>query len=438
MAAPSRLRFSTAVVLVAVVAALFAVGFRLALNGLVHAFSGEHDIVSAIRRVPVGLRILLPAAGGLAAGLFGRLAKKGGGHGVGDVMEAVVLGRVKLSIRNTIVKCIGSFFALATGNSVGREGPLIRFGGASGSFIGEKLGLGTDQTRLLIAAGTAAGFAAAYNTPFAAVLFVIEVVTNFVVLDATLPALVATVIATTIARAAAGPGPIYGSRAFAFGPPGELLLFVGLAVAAAVVSQGFMRLLALGEIAFRKISLPWRSALGGLATGGILCVLPEVAGNGAEPLNAMLDGRLAVGFVALLIVGKAVATTTSVSSGNPGGVFTPSLAIGGAVGIVYAWAAQKLGLHPAAAGGYALVGMAAATAATTHAPLMAAVMVFELSGDYSIVLPLVISTALATLISRRLRADSIYTAELRERGIDWPTTSLPGTASPDARTGSPA
>ena len=438
MNATSRLRFPAAVVLVAVVAALFAVGFRLALNALVLVVSGEHDIVSAIRRAPLALRVALPAIGGLAAGLLALLAKQGGGHGVGDVMEAVVLGRVRLSIRNTVLKSVGSFLALATGNSVGREGPLIRFGGASGGFVGDKLGLGTDRTRLLIAAGTAAGFAAAYNTPFAAVLFVVEVVTTLVVLDAILPAIVATVIATTIARAVAGPGPIYGARAFAFGPPSELLLFVGLAITAAVVSQGFMRLLAFGEVAFRKVSLPWRSALGGLATGGVLVVLPEVAGNGAEPLNAMLDGRYAIGFVALFVIGKALATTTSVSSGNPGGVFTPGLAIGGAVGVVYAWAAQRLGLHPAAVGVYALVGMAAATAATTHAPLMAAVMVFELSGDYSIVLPLVLSTGLATLLSRRMRADSVYTAELRERGVDWPTRSLPETASPDARTDSPA
>ena len=136
----------------------------------------------------------------------------------------------------------------------------------------------------------------------------------------------------------------------------------------------------------------------------------------------MLDGRFAIGFVALLIVGKAIATTASVSSGSPGGVFTPTLLIGGALGFLYASILARLGLHVGAAGGYALVGMAAAIAATTHAPLMAAVMVFELSGDYAIALPLVLATAIATYLSRRMRRDSIYTAELRKRGVGWEVT----------------
>jgi CIC family chloride channel protein len=148
-------------------------------------------------------------------------------------------------------------------------------------------------------------------------------------------------------------------------------------------------------------------------------VLPEVAGNGYEPLNAILNGAFALKFTLALLLGKCLATTASVSSGSPGGVFTPTLLIGGALGFIYAGALSGLGLHVGAAGGYALVGMAAATVATTHAPMMAAVMVFELSGDYAIALPLVLATALGTFVSRQLRPDSIYTAELRQRGVAW-------------------
>jgi CIC family chloride channel protein len=151
-------------------------------------------------------------------------------------------------------------------------------------------------------------------------------------------------------------------------------------------------------------------------------LLPECAGNGYEPLNALLDTASSAGFVALLLLGKFLATTASVSSGSPGGVFTPTLLIGGALGALYAHALSSLGAPLASTGGYAVVGMAAATAATTHAPLMAAVMVFELSGDYAIALPLVLATAIATLISRRLRRQSIYAAELMERGIAWEVT----------------
>ncbi len=168
--------------------------------------------------------------------------------------------------------------------------------------------------------------------------------------------------------------------------------------------------------------MPWRPALGGLLAGLGVALLPEVAGNGYEPLNLLLDGRLAVGFVALLLVGKMLATTASVSSGSPGGIFTPTLLIGGGTGFLYAHGLSALGLPVGEPGGYALVGMAAATAAAIHAPLLASVMIFELSGDYAIVLPLMLATAIATLMSRRIDRDSVYAAELRRKGLGWEVT----------------
>jgi CIC family chloride channel protein len=232
------------------------------------------------------------------------------------------------------------------------------------------------------------------------------------------------VVAAALTRAVVGEGPIYGQRAFHLSSKMELLAFGGLGLFAALGAQGFMRLLSLGEALFQKpwLKPPWRSALGGLLAGALVAALPEVAGNGYEPLNAILNGAFALKFTLALLVGKCLATTASVSSGNPGGVFTPTLLIGGALGFIYAAALSGLGLQVGAAGGYALVGMAAATAATTHAPMMAAVMVFELSGDYAIALPLLLATALATFVSRQLRPDSIYTAELRQRGVAWQLT----------------
>jgi len=233
------------------------------------------------------------------------------------------------------------------------------------------------------------------------------------------------VIATVATRAVVGEGPIYGTRAFAVHHPAELIGFAVLGAAAAVAAQGFMRLLAQGEHWFRRpfFRQPWRPALGGLIAGGIVAALPEVAGNGYEPLNGILDGQFAIGFLAWLMVAKAVATTASVSSGSPGGVFTPTLLIGGSVGFLFGTAmGQLFGDAVGDPGGYALVGMAATTAASTHAPLMAAVMAFELSGDYAVVLPLILATATAALLSKALRRDSIYTAELTARGIGWEVT----------------
>ncbi|HYP89197.1 MAG TPA: chloride channel protein [Polyangiaceae bacterium] len=411
--------------LVALSAAAFAIAFRAALSFVVRRFGGATDVVSAAQAAPIWLRLLSPAIGGLLAGLLGILvARAPAGQGVADVMEAVVLGRVRLSMRVTLLKSLSSWLAIVSGGSLGREGPLIQFGGAAGKWLSDRLALSMTRTRVLIAAGTAAGFAAAYNTPFAAVLFVVEVVLGVVALDTVVPVLVATVVASALTRAVVGEGPIYGVRAFHSSSPVELLAFGGLGVFAALGAQGFMRLLSLGEKCFRhpRLPPPWRSALGGLLAGALIAALPEVAGNGYETLNALLDGQFALRFTLLLLIGKCLATTASVSSGSPGGVFTPTLLVGGALGFVFWELLTRAGCSLGPPGGYALVGMAAATAATTHAPLMAAVMVFELSGDYAIALPLVLATGIATWASRQLRPDSIYTAELRQRGVAWQLT----------------
>lgn len=417
-------RFSLALILVASASAGFAIAFRSALSAAMGLAGGAHDVVALIEQLPPAWRVLLPVLGGLLAGCFGLASLRfGRSHGVGDVMEAVALGRVRLSLRGTLLKSAASFCAIASGGSIGREGPLIQFGGACAQAVSARLALPAAQTRRMIAAGVAAGFAAAYNTPFAAVLFVLEIVTGVVVLDAILPALVATAISTVLTRASVGEGPIYGARAFVMRSPLELFAFTGLAVVAALVSVGFMLLLSWGERQFKRMALaaPLRAAAGGLLTGLCVAVLPDVAGNGYEPLNRLLDGSILPELVLLLLLGKLVATVSTVASGSPGGVFTPTLLVGGAVGLLYGATLGRLA-HVGPAGGYALVGMAAATAACTHAPLMAAVLVFELSGDYAIVLPLVLATAVATTVSRRLRPQSIYAAELKRRGVSWELT----------------
>ncbi|HEY5958443.1 MAG TPA: chloride channel protein [Polyangiaceae bacterium] len=435
--ATQTVAFTFGVLTVAIGTAAFATGFRSTLGLVTRSMSASGDIVSAMRALPWYGRLLLPTFGGLLAGILGLLVQRAPeGHGVGNVMEAVVLGRVHLSMRVTLMKSLASWFAIVTGGSLGREGPLIQFGGAVGNFVGQRLGLTLDRTRLLIACGTAAGFSAAYNTPFAAVLFVLEVVTGIVVLDAVLPALVSTVLAVVITRAVFGQGPVYGQRNFYLASTTELIAFGVLGIIAAAGAQLFMRLLSWAEHCFRRpnLPLPFRPALGGCLAGLAVTCLPDVAGNGYEPLNRLLDGQLSVGFVCWLLLGKYVATTASVGSGSPGGVFTPTLLLGGSLAYLYATALSALGITTGAPGGYALVGMAAATGATTHAPLMAAVMVFELSGDYSIVLPLILATAVATTVSRWVARDSIYSADLQQRGIRWEVT-LEGRrlVDPDAR-----
>lgn len=413
-----------ALVLVAIAAGGFAIAFRASLAAAVHAVAGVTTVVDAMAGADWWWRLLFPMLGALAAGALALTIAKRGGGGVSDVMEAVALGTARLSIVVTLVKSAASWCAIVCGGSLGREGPLIQFGGAAGYSVGSRFGLHAEDRRVLVAAGTAAGFAAAYNTPLAAVAFVLEVVAGIVVVDTVVPTLVATVIATVLTRAAVGSGPIYGTRAFELLHAGELFAFAGVGLVAALVAFGFTRLVSLGEHAFRRpwLKPPLRQALGGLGAGAIIVFLPIVAGNGYEPLNTLLDGTPTLGVVAALLVAKAVATTSSVASGSPGGIFTPTLLIGGCTGYLFGSALAAAGFEVGAPGGYALVGMAAGIAAATHAPLMAAVLAFELSGDYAVVLPLVLATALATALSRTLGRDSIYMMELRARGVSWELT----------------
>lgn len=417
-------RFLFALVLVALAAAGFAIAFRALLAAALRGAAGAANVVDAMTAAGWWWRLALPMGGALVAGVCARLIARREGGGVSDVMEAVALGRGKLSIVVTLVKSTASWCAIVCGGSLGREGPLIQFGGAAGYEVGTRIGLSAEDRRVLIAAGTAAGFAAAYNTPLAAVVFVLEVVAGIAVVDAVVPTLVATVIATALTRAAVGAGPIYGTRGFVATHAGELFAYAGVAVVAAVIAFAFTRLVALGEHVFRRSWLrpPWRQALGGLGAGAVIVFVPAVAGNGYEPLNLVLDGTLPLGVVAALLVAKCVATTSSVASGSPGGVFTPTLLVGGCTGYLWGSALGAAGLDVGPPGGYALVGMAAAIAAATHAPLMAAVLAFELSSDYAVVLPLVLATAVATAVARVLGRDSIYTAELRARGVSWELT----------------
>lgn len=419
-----RLRFVVALVFVSMGAAMFAVVFRGSLALCYRALFRATNVVDAIANLPAWLRFGVPILGGLVAGTISRL-RVSARQGVSNVMEAVVLGNVALSLRTTLNRVGASWSAIAAGMSIGREGPLIEFGGSLGATAGRIMRTPLDSTRVLIASGTAAGFAAAYNTPFAAVLFVFETIVGVAAPAAMLPAIASTVFATSLTRAIVGAGPIYGQRAFAVESYRDVVAFGLLGLVATLAALGFKRTLSLMEDRFERHAppQPLRAAMGGVLVGVIAIALPEVAGNGYEPLNGILDQRMALGEVALLLFAKVFATSASVASGVPGGVFTPMLLVGAALGTL--WAQMVSSIVPGAtvnAGGYALVGMAATTAASIHAPLTAAVLVFELSGDYPIAIPLLLATLLSTTFSRLLGSESVYDAELRRKGLGWKLT----------------
>ncbi|HSN26580.1 MAG TPA: chloride channel protein, partial [Kofleriaceae bacterium] len=277
------------------------------------------------------------------------------------------------------------------------------------------------SAQVVLASGVAAGFAAAYNAPMAASLFVIEVVTGVIVLEAAVPILLAAVIATVITQYAVGGAPLYGLRDFGRVAPIELLAFAGLGLVAAPLGVMFLRMLAFVERGWRHLPVPARSAAGGLLCGAVLIAVPAVAGNGFEPLDMLLDGKLAIAGVAWLLLAKPLATAASVGSGNPGGVFTPTLLLGALIGTLYAAALAACGAD-VTPGAYALVGLGAALSATTHAPIMAAILACELSGDFGLILPLLVACAIAAGAARRLYIDNMYSAELSRRGLRWRLT----------------
>jgi CIC family chloride channel protein len=418
-----RTRFAAGLIVVASGAATFAIVFRASLNLVYRIVYGADNVVSAISTLPRWTRVVVLITVAAIAGIVARL-RAARAQGVSNVMEAIALGNVHLSLSTTISRVVASWTALAGGMSIGREGPLIEFGGSLGAAVGRLFATSLNHTPVLVAAGTAAGFAAAYNTPLAAIVFVVETIVGIAAPLVLLPAMAAAFIATALTRAVVGAGPIYGQRAFGLGSYVELLAFAALGIAAALAAAAFKQILALFERAFESqlIQQPFRAILGGAIVGGTAAWIPAVAGNGYEPLNAMLDAPMTVRAVTLLVVGKVVATSASVASGVPGGVFTPMLLVGAAVGTVWAHVIGLVASTQVNIGSYALVGMAAVTAGSIHAPLTATVMVFELSGDYLIVLPLILATVISTYISKAIGSESVYEAELRRRGLGWDLT----------------
>jgi CIC family chloride channel protein len=410
-----------AVLVVGAFAATVSLGFRVFLHDVYRWILGDSDVLRGVAALPAWACVLLPATGGAIAAAIARYGREGN-SGVGGVMEAVTLGRGRISFKASVVRVVACFTAVASAGSIGREGPIIQLGAGIGDAAGRRAGITEANARILIAAGTAAGFAAAYGTPLAAILFVCEVVTISTAVRLVLPAAVAAVLAGIIA----GFRPLYAQRLFEMHSVVELAAFAALGVGCALVGVGFMWLLAGAERAFRQIPgpPPVRGAIGGAIAGAIMIGAPEVAGNGYEAIRGLLDVGAAAGVLALLMIARAIATSSSVASGVPGGVFTPTLFLGAALGRLVGLALTAAGAH-VDGGAYAVAGMAAATAATTHAPLMASVMLLEITEDSSLIVPILLAATIATITARALHKESLYTEELRKRRVPWPTRPVP-------------
>jgi CIC family chloride channel protein len=406
-----------------------AVAFRYMIEGVTYLFSG-HDDYSAVGRagnplIGVGswFVILAPVVGGLIYGpLVSRFAPEARGHGVPEVMYAVnrLGGRMRPQV--PIVKSLASALCIGSGGSVGREGPIVQIGSALGSVLGQRVRVSEAQLRLLVACGAAGGIAATFNAPIAGVFFALELILrNFETRSFGLVVL-SSVTADAIGRAAFGSNAFLSLPPFTFTSPVELLLYGGLGVLACGVGLGFVRVLYVGEDVADRIwrGPDWvRPAVGGVLLGLFLLAVPEMYGVGYPVLERAVSGHYVIAALIGLLAAKVLATSLTMWIGGSGGVFAPSLFMGAMLGSAYGAVAHDLLPHlAAAAGAYGLVGMGAVFAASARAPITAVLIIFELTGDYRVILPIMIAVVVATALANALTHDTIYTLKLRRRGID--------------------
>ncbi|MGH7570727.1 MAG: chloride channel protein [Gemmatimonadota bacterium] len=422
--------FFTAVCLVGLLGGLAGAGFRWLFDLAVHGFWGQAgDIVSVATDAPLWLRVVVPVLGGaLAAALAGLFAlRRGDAGGFPEILEVISLGGHTIRLGRSLERATASLMTLASGGAVGREGPMGQIAAALGSRVGRSFRFSEERVRILVAAGIAAGFAAAYNTPIAGALFVMEVIIGSFNMAFFGPAIVAAAISTIVTRFFVGPGPIYAPGAeYAMVSAVEIVPYLALGFLAGLASVLFQVTMERMYALWNRFKLPSlvRTPLGGLVVGLLALASPYVLGNGYEGINLVLAGGVALGLMAILFFLKLLATTATLASGGSGGLFTATMFLGAMLGGVFgAGLHQAVPGETATAGAYALAGMGGVIAGTTHAPLLAILMVFELTQNYEIVLPLMLTSVMAFWTARTIRRTSIYTEELRRRGMRWEGTA---------------
>ncbi|WP_429536080.1 ClcB-like voltage-gated chloride channel protein [Paraburkholderia youngii] len=419
-------------VVVGIAGAFATVAFRKGIELLQLAITGHSgSFVETARSLPWTVRIWVPAAGGLAAGVFLLIAQRHADrHPHSDYMEAVAIGDGAVPVRLSLWRSVSSLFTIASGGSIGREGPMVQLAALASSLIGRWVHFDPPRLRLLVACGAAAGITSAYSAPIAGAFFVTEIVLGSIAMESFGPVVVAAVVANITMREFAGYKPPYEMPEFPTVTGPEVLLFVALGALCGAAAPQFLRLLDASKQAFRKlpVALPVRLGIGGFVVGIISVAEPEVWGNGYSVVNSILHSPWTWSALVLVLVCKLAATAATAGSGAVGGVFTPTLFVGAAVGSLFGQGMHALWPHAtSAAYAYAMVGMGAFLAGATQAPLMAILMIFEMTLSYQVVLPLMVSCVVAYFIARAIGKTSMYEITLRRNREEQERTRLRAT-----------
>src|SRR5271154_6061976 len=383
-----------------------------------------------MRLYPVGgaawHRIAIPVVGSLFMGyLLYRYFPDARGSGVPQTKAALYAREGRITAATMFGKFFCTSATLASGIPLGREGPTVQVGAGIASVLGRHLGLRPERVKSLIPVGAAAAIAAAFNTPLAAVLFALEEVMG----DLHAPVLGSVVLASAtswaVLRLLLGNDPLFQVPQYQLVNPWEFVIYAVLGVAGGLVSVAFTKLLL--RMRARFLSFPRKTAwfhpvAGGLLVGMMGWFVPQVLGVGYEHVGAVLNGGMALKLMILLLVLKLFAVTTCYASGNAGGIFGPSLFLGSMLGgIVGTVAHNFFPAYAATPGAYALVGMGAVFAGIVRAPMTSVVMIFEITRDYAVIVPLMISNLVSLFIASRLQKQPIYEALARQDGIHLPT-----------------
>jgi len=428
MRVPQSTYLLAAATLVGVLGGYGAIGFRwlISAEGML-AFGVLEPALGHVLG-PLALVGVLAVGGAIAAGITTRFAPEARGHGVPEVMAAVALHGGVIRPRVIAIKAIASATSIAFGGSVGREGPIVQIGSAVGSVLGQLVHAPAPIVRTLVACGAAAGISATFNAPIGGVFFASEVILGDFAPRSFATIVVSSVLAAVVSRAYLGDHPSFDARAFTLVSPRELILYALLGVVCAFWAWGFVKLLYFIEDgADQIVMLPeLKGALGFALVGVVGLGFPQILGVGYGAIDHVLNLHVGWAKAFELSLLKPVATSITLGAGGSGGVFAPSLFTGAMIGDAFGRIAH--GIFPtwtATGAAYGLVAMAAVFAAAAEAPITSIVIVFEMSTDYTIVLPLMIATVIATILGQRLLGSTVYEMKLRRRGIDWKRVRRP-------------
>jgi len=366
--------------------------------------------------------VVLPALGGAIVGpLTVFLAPEARGHGVPEIMQAVATQGGRIRPRVAVIKALASSVCIGSGGSVGREGPIAQIGAALGSMLGMRLGLPEKRLKTLVACGAAGGIAATFNAPIGGAFFALELILGEWSAEAFAPVVIATVIAASTGRTVFGDAPAFAVPDYHMRGPHELPYFILLGLVTGAVAVVFIRAITATESAFDRIPVPryLLPVIGGLVVGVIGLHDSTLYGVGYGKIQELLTAPQALIWPLLILIAlKLLAASVTLGSGGSGGVFSPSLYIGALVGCVFGvFADSYLPGAPTVPAAYALVGMAAVFAGASHAPVTAILIVFELTADYHMILPLLLAVGTSVLTARLICRFSIYNIKLVRHGV---------------------